>query len=232
MAVTDMLVFPQSGIGRGDLSAAVGEWDGNRTVGAYLWWWSGGSVGVEPEDRWGGLLAGRTVELRGPAESVPVETDLLARVLRGPEPDPSCDIGYCNHEFWGRVDKSQVRLAMVSKGDESAGMANGRTLWDSRVLFVPGDWNIGPAALLDLLTGAARVTVTGMTFYAVGRDYADEDRENGLAGILAHNPITNRRIVKNLFDAGVVDAAGVAAEVLSWDEQTYADRLMVRRTVD
>jgi len=201
-------------------------------VGAYLWWWSQGSAGFEPEDRWDGLLAGRTIELRGPADAVPVEADLLARVLRGPEPNPSCDIGYCNHAFWGRVDKSQVRLAMVSKGSESAEMPNGRTLWDSRVLFVPGDWNIGPAALLDLLTGGARVTVTGMTFYAVGRDYADEDRVNGWSGILTHNPIMNRRIVKNLFDADVVAAAGVPAEVLSWSDEEYGRALLAHRTVD
>lgn len=225
-------MMPDTGLLRGDLRRAVSEWDGNRTVGAYLWWWSEGSAGMEPEDRWDGLLAGRTVELRGPADAVPMEMDLLARVLRGPETDPSCDIGYCNHEFWGRVDKSKVRLAMVSKGNESAGMPNGRVLWDCRALFVPGDRNMGPAAMLDLLTGGARVTLTGMTFYAVGRDYADEDRVNGWSGIVTHNPMVNRRIVKNLVDAEVVGAAGDAAEVLSWDDETYWSVLNAHRAVD
>jgi hypothetical protein len=206
---------------RGDLERAVAEWKGDPVVGAYLWWWSKGEAGHEPGDRWDGMLAGRTVELRGPADAVPVQTDLVARVLRGPEADPSCDVAYCNHEYWDRVDKSRVRLAIVSKGSESVGMAKGRTLWDSRVLFEPGHLNVVPAAMLDLLTGHAHVTITGATFYAVGRDYADEDRANPLASIMHHNPIVNRRIVKNLFDAGVVDAAGAAADVLAWDDAEY-----------
>jgi len=75
--------------------------------------------------------------------------------------------------------------------------------------------------MLDLLTGRAHVTITGATFYAVGRDYVDENRVNPLPGIMRHNPIVNRRIVKNLFDAGVVDAAGAAADVLAWDDDQY-----------
>lgn len=219
----------ESGIGRGDLRRAAAEWDGNPVVGAYLWWWSAGRFGLRPTDRWDGLLDGVTVELRGPAETVPVEADLLARVLRGAEPDPSCDIGFCNHHFWARVDKSKVRMWMVSKGDESAGMPQGRRLWDSRAVFAGGDWNMVPAAMLDLLTGSARLTITGATFYAAGRDYADEDRVAAWSNIVPHNPVVNRRIVKNLWDAGAVDAAGLTAEVLAWSDDEYRDALMAHR---
>ena len=69
---------------------------------------------------------------------------------------------------------------MVSKGGESSGMANGRVLWDSRPLFVGGFLNMVPGAMLDLLTGGARVTITGATFYAVGRDYADVSPIDGV----------------------------------------------------
>ena len=218
-----------SGIAQGNLRRAAAEWDGNPVVGAYLWWWSAGRFGCQIEDRWDGLLSGCRVELRGPAEAVPVEAEFVARVLRGPEADPSCDIGFCNHEFWPRVDKSKVRTAMVSKGSESVGMPNGRTLWDSRVLFAGGDWNMVPAAMLDLLTGAARLTITGATFYAAGRDYSDSDEVNEWPSIVRHNPVVNRRIVKNLWDAGAVEAAGVTAEVLGWTEAEYVDALQSHR---
>jgi len=227
-----MLDLPNTGVMRGDLRRAVSEWDGEPVVGAYLWWWSHGEAGKKPEDRWGGRLDGVSVELRGPADFVPVEADLVARILRGVEADQSCDIGYCNHEYWPRVDKSRVRVAMVSKGGESSGMPNGRVLWDSRPLFVNGFLNMVPGAMLDLLTGNARVTITGATFYAVGRDYADEDAVNPMPGILRHNPMVNRRVVKNLFDAEVVGAAGVPAEVLSWSDDEYGRALLAHRTVD
>jgi len=212
----------------GNLRRAVAEWDGHPVVGAYLWWWSGGRFGVQPKDRWQGLLHGARLELRGPAEAVPVEADMMARVLRGVEPDQSCDIGFCNHQYWPRVDRSQVSI-MVSKGDEASGMAQGRRLWDSRVLFAGGDWNMVPAAMLDLLTGAPRLTITGATFYAAGRDYADDDMITGWDGIVRHNPMVNRRVVKNLWDAGAVEAAGLTAEVLSWSDAEYVERLVGHR---
>ena len=220
---------PDTGLMAGDLRRAVAEWDGHPVVGAYLWWWSGGRFGVQQADRWGGLLTGVRLELRGPAEAVHVEADMVARVLRGVEVDASCDIGFSNHEFWRRVDKSKVRISMVSKGDEASGMPQGRRLWDSRVLFAGGDWNMVPAAMLDLLTGAPRLTITGATFYAAGRDYADEDGRNGWDGIVRHHPVVNRRIVKNLWDAGAVEAAGLTAEVLSWSDAEYVERLVAHR---
>ena len=213
----------------GNLRRAVAEWDGDPVVGAYLWWWSAGRFGVRPADRWGGLLSGVTVELRGPAEAVPVEAHLVARVLRGVEADASCDIGFCNHEFWPRVDRSKVRMIMVSKGDEAAGLPRGRRLWDSRALFDGGDWNMVPGAMLDLLTGGPRLTITGATFYAAGRDYVDEDGRNSWDGIVRHNPVVNRRVVKNLWDAGAVEAAGLTAEVLSWSDAEYMERLVGHR---
>lgn len=223
-------MFPahDSGIGRGELRRAVAEWDGNPVVGAYLWWWSAGRFGRQPEDRWQGLLHGVRLELRGPAEAVPVQADMTARVLRGVEPDQSCDIGFCNHEFWPRVDKAAPSI-MVSKGDESAGMAGGRRLWDSRMLFAGGDWNMVPAAMLDLLTGNPRLTITGATFYAAGRDYADEDRVNDTPSIITHNPVVNRRIVKNLWDAGAIEAAGLTEQALGWSDDEYRDALMAHR---
>jgi hypothetical protein len=221
--------LPDTGLMRGNLRRAVAEWDGNPVVGAYLWWWSSGRFGCQPEDRWDGLLHGVRVELRGPAEAVPVDAELVARVLRGLEPDPSCDIGFCNHQFWRRVDKSRVRLAMVSKGDESDGMRGGRRLWDTRVLFAGGDWNMVPAAMLDLLTGGPRLTITGATFYAAGRDYADQEDSNDLPSILHHNPLVNRRVVKNLWDAGVVDAAGLTGQVLALTDDEYAATLIGHR---
>lgn len=223
-------MFPahDSGIGTGHLRRAVAEWDGNPVIGAYLWWWSNGRFGRQPEDRWESLLHGVLLELRGPAEAAPVQADMTARVLRGVETDQSCNIGFCNHEFWPRVDKSGVGI-MVSKGAESDGMPGGRRLWDTRVLFAGGDWNMVPAAMLDLLTGRPRLTITGATFYAAGRDYADEDRRNGLDGLVRHNPVVNRRIVKNLWDAGAVEAAGLTAEVLSWTDDDYRDALIQHR---
>ena len=223
---------PDTGLMRGDLARAIREWNGDGVVGAYLWWWSQGQAGIEPQDRWGGMIDGVTVELRGPADAVPQEAGLLARVLRGVEPNQSCDIGYCNHEYWGRVDKSSVRLAMVSKGGESAGMSKGRRLWDSRVLFHPGHLNMIPGAMLDLLTGGAKVTVTGATFYALGRDYVDDAKTNAMASIMHHNPVVNRRIVKNLFDVGAVAAGGATAEVLSWSDDEYVTALRNHRAVD
>jgi hypothetical protein len=219
------------GIRDGDLDRAVSEWDGNAVVGAYLWWWSNGTAGVEPEDRWEGVLQGRTVELRGPADFVAADCDLLARVLRGPERDPSCDIAYCNHGHWPNVDKSAARLAFVSKGRESEGMAHGRFIWDSRVLFDGGDWNMIPAAMLDLLSGGARVTITGATFYAAGRDYADEDRTNDWESIRWHNPVVNWRVVKNLYDAGTVSATGLAGQVLSLDHDDFVRAISDHREV-
>lgn len=224
-----MLDVPDTGIMAGNLRRAAAEWDGNPVVGAYLWWWSGGRFGQPVEDRWAGLLHGVRVELRGPAEAAPVDAHLLARVLRGLEPDPSCDIAFCNHEFWPRVDKSKVRLAMVSKGDEAAAMPRGWRLWDSRVLFAGGDWNMVPAAMLDLLSGQPRLTITGVTFYAAGRDYADQPDSNDNGSILIHNPMVNRRIVKNLWDAGAVEAAGLAEQVLGWTDAEYRDALMAHR---
>lgn len=223
---------PDTGLMRGDLARAIREWNGDGVVGAYLWWWSQGQAGIEPQDRWGGMIDGVTVELRGPADAVPQEAGLLARVLRGVEPNQSCDIGYCNHQHWGRVDKSSVRLAMVSKGGESAGMSKGRRLWDSRVLFHPGHLNMIPGAMLDLLTGGAKVTVTGATFYALGRDYVDDAKTNAMASIMHHNPVVNRRIVKNLFDVGAVAAGGATAEVLSWSDDEYVTALRNHRAVD
>ena len=217
-----------TGLMAGNLRRAVAEWDGHPVVGAYLWWWSAGRFGVQPEDRWQGLLHGVRLELRGPAEAVPVEADMVARVLRGVEPDQSCDIGFCNHQYWPRVDRSQVGI-MVSKGDEASGIPQGRRLWDSRVLFADGDWNMVPAAMLDLLTGAPRLTITGATFYAAGRDYADDDMITGWDGIVRHNPVVNRRVVKNLWDAGAVEAAGLTAEVLSWSDAEYVERLVGHR---
>jgi hypothetical protein len=227
-----MLDLPNTGVMSGNLGRAVSEWDGDPVVGAYLWWWSHGEAGKKPEDRWGGRLDGVSVELRGPADFVPVQADLVARILRGVEADQSCDIGYCNHEYWPRVDKSQVRMAMVSKGGESSGMRNGRVLWDSRVLFHPGHLNMIPGAMLDLLTGGAKVTVTGATFYALGRDYVDDAKTTAMASIMHHNPGVNRRIVKNLFEVGAVAAGGATAKVLSWSHEEYGRALLAHRTVD
>jgi len=227
-----MLDLPNTGVMRGNLGRAVSEWDGDPVVGAYLWWWSHGEAGKKPEDRWGGRLDGVSVELRGPADFVPVHADLVARILRGVEADQSCDIGYCNHEYWPRVDKSQVRMAMVSKGGESSGMPNGRVLWDSRPLFVNGFLNMVPGAMLDLLTGGARVTITGATFYAAGRDYVDDGSTNPWESLRHHNPVVNRRIVKNLFDAGVVGGAGGPVAVLSSSVEEYWRALLAHRTVD
>jgi hypothetical protein len=217
-----------SGIHSGDLSRAVAEWDGNGVTGAYLWWWSGGEHGARPDDRWDGLLDGRTVELRGPADFVPADCDLLARVLRGVEADPTCDIAYSNYEFWPKVDKSE-RLALVSKGSEASVFPYGRTMWDSERLFAPGAFNMGPAAMLDLLTGGAQVTVTGVTFYATGRDYLEDASRTSWESIQQHNPIINRRIIKNLFDVGLVGATGVAADVLSWSDAEYVSALEKHR---
>lgn len=227
-----MLAAPDTGVMTGNLRRAADEWDGNAVTGAYLWWWSGGKFGRNIEDRWDRLIYGWDVELRGPADTVPVQADLVARVLRGVEADPSCDIGFCNHQFWPRIDKSKVTMSMVSKGDEAVGMPNGRRLWDSRVLFVGGDWNMVPAAMLDLLTGGARVTVTGATFYAAGQDYADESGVNDWESIVTHNPVVNRRIVKNLWDSGVVGAAGLTADVLALSDGEYVAALSAHRAVD
>jgi hypothetical protein len=227
-----MVGAPDTGIMRGDLVRAAGEWSGDPVTGAYLHWWSHGKYGAALPDRWDGLLRDVTVELRGPAETVPVETTLLARVLRGPEPDPSCDIAYCNHQYWPDVDKSAARLAFVSKGDEASAMPHGRRIWASNSLFHGGDWNILPAAMLDLLTGGARVTVTGATFYAAGRDYADDSSVNPWESIRQHNPVVNRRIVKNLWDARVVSAAGAAADVLALSDGEYVAALSAHRAVD
>jgi len=221
-----------SGLLAGDLDTAVSEWDGSPVMGAYLWWWSRGVSGASLADRWDGVLAGRTVELRGPADAVPVDADLLARILRGPESDPSCDIGYSNMEFWGKVERSAPRLAMVAKWPDLPGAERCRTLWNAESLFVGGAANMGPAAMLDLLTGGAQVILTGMTFYAVGRDYVDDDTVNAWEGIMHHNPLVNRRIVKNLYDAGVVAAGGVTGEVLSWSDSEYVAALRNHRAVD
>lgn len=227
-----MLSAPDTGIMLGDVARAVAEWSGDPVTGAYLHWWTDGKHGVPVEDRWDGLLEGVTVELRGPAETAPVACSLLARVLRGPETEPSCDIAYCNHNHWPDVNKSAARLAFVSKGEEALGMPHGRRLWDSKVLFHGGDWNMGPAAMLDLLTGGALVTLTGVTFYAAGVDYVDDSSTTQLEGILWHNPVVNRRIVKNLWDAGVVGAAGLAAEVLGLSDGEYVAALSEHRAVD
>lgn len=218
------------GIRSGNLDRAVSEWNGDSVLGAYLWWWSHGAVGSEPADRWDGLLAGRTVELRGPADYVAAECELLARVLRGPESDPSCDISYVNHNRWSRIDKG-ARLAVVSKGREAEGLEKGRFIWDSRTLFYGGDWNMVPAAMLDLLTGRAQVTITGASFYAVGRDYAEDDKISPWESIKTANPVLNWRVVKNLFDARVVTATGLAADVLAVDEPTYFRMLSAHRKV-
>lgn len=227
-----MVSAPDTGIMRGDLPRAAAEWQGDPVTGAYLWWWSQGKHGAPVADRWDGLLEGGTVELRGPAETVPVPSTLIAKVLRGPEPDPSCDIAYCNHQYWPDVDKRAARLAFVSKGDEALGMPHGRRIWNSNILFHGGDWNILPAAMLDLLTGGARVTVTGATFYAAGRDYVDDGTTNPWASIAAHNPVVNRRIVKNLWDVGVVGASGLAADVLALSDVEYVAALSAHRAVD
>lgn len=227
-----MVSAPDTGIMRGDVARAAAEWSGDPVTGAYLHWWSEGKYGAAVADRWDGMLEGVTVELRGPAETVPVECSLVARVLRGPEPDPSCDIAYCNHQHWPDVDKFAARLAFVSKGDEALGMPHGRRIWGSNALFHGGDWNMVPAAMLDLLTGGARVTVTGATFYAAGRDYVDDGSTTAWEGIRDHNPVVNRRIVKNLWDAGVVGAAGLAADVLALSDEEYVAALSAHRAVD
>jgi hypothetical protein len=220
-----------AGLLAGNLAAAVKDWDGCPVMGAYLWWWSGGTVGVDVGDRWDGVLAGRTVELRGPADAVPVDAELLARILRGPEADASCDIGYSNMQFWSDVDRSAPRLAMVAKWPNLPGAEGCRTLWNAESLFADGAANMGPAAMLDLLTGGARVVLTGMTFYAAGRDYVDDEMVNGWESIMSHNPLVNRRVVKNLYDAGVVRAAGVTAEVLSWTDDEYLLALATHRSL-
>jgi hypothetical protein len=224
-----MLAVPDTGLMTGDLDRAVSEWSGDGVVGAYLWWWSHGEVGAEPEDRWGGMLWGRTVELRGPAEFVGADCDLLARVLRGPETDPYCDVAFCNIQHWPKVDKNAARTAFVSKGPHALDMPHGRQLWDTRVLFDGGDWNMVPAAMLDLLSGGAEVTVTGATFYAAGEDYRHEEKVTDAQSILEHNPVVNWRIVKNLFDAGTVKATGLAAEVLSWTDDEYREAIVTHR---
>jgi hypothetical protein len=224
-----MLTVPDTGLMTGDLDRANDEWSGDGVIGAYLWWWSHGEVGVEPEDRWDGSLAGYTVELRGPAEFVPADCDLLARVLRGPEPDASCDVAFCNIQHWPRVDKDAARLAFVSKGPHALDLPHGRQLWDTRVLFDGGDWNMVPAAMLDLMSGGAAVTVTGATFYAVGADYRDEAATNPWEAMAPHNPVVNWRIVKNLFDARVVAATGLAATVLSYDDDEYRSAIISHR---
>jgi hypothetical protein len=224
-----MLTVPDTGLMTGDLDRAFSEWSGDGVTGAYLWWWSHGEVGVEPEDRWDGSLAGRTVELRGPAEFVPADCDLLARVLRGPEPDASCDVAFCNIQRWPSVDKTAARLAFVSKGPHALDLPHGRQLWDTRVLFDGGDWNMVPAAMLDLLSGGAEVAVTGATFYAVGTDYRHEDRVSDTGSILQHNPVVNWRIVKNLYDAHAVTATGLAARVLSYDVDEYRSAIISHR---
>lgn len=63
-------MMPDTGLLRGDLARAVSEWDGDKTVGAYLWWWSEGSAGMEPEDLWDGLLAFRLRFCRGRTRSM------------------------------------------------------------------------------------------------------------------------------------------------------------------
>ena len=224
-----MLSRPDSGLMTGDLDRAVAEWSGDAVVGAYLSWWSHGQAGAPIADRWDGMLSGRTMELRGPAEYVDARCELLARVLRGPEPDPSCDVAFCNIQFWPDVDKSAARLAYVSKGNDALTLPHGRQLWDSRVLFAGGDWLMLPAAMLDLLSGGARVTLTGATFYAAGPDYRHETATNPLDSILTHNPLVNWRIVKNLFDARVVDATGLARTVLSYDEDEYRSAMTAHR---
>jgi hypothetical protein len=224
-----MLTVPDTGVMTGDLDRAVGEWSGDAVVGAYLWWWSHGQAGAEPEDRWHGSLVNQTVELRGPAEVVEADCDLLARVLRGPEPNPYCDVAFCNIEHWPRVNKNAARMAFVSKGPHALELPHGRQLWDTRVLFDGGDWNMVPAAMLDLLSGGAKVTVTGATFYAAGADYRDEAGSNPWEAMIAHNPMVNWRIVKNLYDARVVAATGLAATVLSYDDDEYRSAITAHR---
>jgi hypothetical protein len=224
-----MLAVPDTGLMAGDLDRAVDEWSGDSVMGAYLWWWSNGRAGARPGDRWGGLIDERTIELRGPAEFVEGDCDLLARVLRGPEPNPSCDVAFCNIEFWPQVDKGSARLAFVSKGPHALELPHGRQLWDTRVLFAGGDWNMLPAAMLDLLSGGAEVTVTGATFYAAGADYRHGDGVNDTDSILHHNPVVNWRIVKNLYDAHAITATGLAAKVLSYDEDEYRSAITAHR---
>jgi hypothetical protein len=226
-----MLAVPDTGLMTGNLDRSVAEWSGDSVIGAYLWWWSRGQAGARPEDRWGGMLEGRSVELRGPAEFVGADCDLLARVLRGPEPDASCDVAFCNIQHWPSVDKNAARLAFVSKGPHALDLPNGRQLWDTRVLFDGGDWNMIPAAMLDLMSGGAEVTVTGATFYAVSADYRDEAATNPWEAMAPHNPVVNWRIVKNLFDAKAVDATGLAADVLSWTEDEYREAIIKHRSL-
>ena len=226
-----MLAVPDTGLMTGNLDRSVAEWSGDSVIGAYLWWWSRGQAGARPEERWGGMLEGRSVELRGPAEFVVADCDLLARVLRGPEPDASCDVAFCNIQHWPSVDKDAARLAFVSKGPHALDLPNGRQLWDTRVLFDGGDWNMVPAAMLDLMSGGAAVTITGATFYAVGADYRDEAATNPWEAMAPHNPVVNWRIVKNLFDAKAVDATGLAADVLSWTEDEYREAIVRHRSL-
>lgn len=225
----DMLTVPDTGLMSGDLDRAVSEWSGDSVVGAYLWWWSRGEAGEQPVDRWDGSLAGYTVELRGPAEFVDGSCDLLARVLRGPEPDPYCDVAFCNIQHWPRVNKNAARRAFVSKGRHALSLPHGRQLWDTRVLFDGGDWNMVPAAMLDLLSGGAEVTVTGATFYAAGADYRHEDSSTPWEAMVDHNPVVNWRIVKNLYDAHAISATGLAATVLSYDQDEYKSAITAHR---
>jgi len=221
----------QAAIHLGDLELTIERWTDHPIAAHYLKLWTKDQIGIglRNELKWYQYLEGKSVNIVGPTEREDVATDLKFMVAYENNYELDCDVVYANHLTWPRIpwNEAHKRYAfVVSKGSEFQDVPNGRTMINFSWLFYNGARNQIPQMLLDATTGfPKRIVVSGSNFYA-GKSYLIKGKKRPvLSDIAHHNPFSNRRIVKNLFDAGVIEADKPTAEVLKLTDEQYAQRL-------